>query len=206
VIECLKGNFVTHFIVSPISFWLLFPVFKTYGMPVQESLPSAWVFFGQSALFFLICDFLFYWAHRLLHHRRIYGYIHKKHHRFQTTVGIAAEYAHPVEDVLANSFPTIAGPMFMNCHMAVFWFYLAIRIWETVDAHSGYSFPWSPWSLIKSIQGGSERHDFHHSHNMGNFGMLHIWDRLMGTDKYYNDWKAKQVNPPATKADAHHYL
>lgn len=33
---------------------------------------------------------------------------------------------------------------------------------ETVDAHSGYLFPFSPWSLIPSIQGGADRHDFHH--------------------------------------------
>jgi len=194
VIECLKGNAFSHLLVSPIAFWFLYPVFKKYGMPVEEPLPSALSILGQCALFFLIMDFLFYWAHRLLHHRFVYRHIHKTHHLFKATVGIAAEYAHPVEDLIANSFPTIAGPMFLNCHMGVFWFYLAIRIWETVDAHSGYEFPWSPWSLIKAVQGGSARHDFHHSHNIGNFGLLHIWDWLMGTDAAYNQWKLKKNN------------
>jgi len=50
---------------------------------------------------------VFYWAHRVLHHRRIYKYIHKQHHEFKATVGIAAEYAHPVESLLANAVPTM---------------------------------------------------------------------------------------------------
>lgn len=38
------------------------------------------------------------------------------------------------------------------------------------------------------------RHDFHHSHNKGNYGgaFFHIWDRLMGTDADYVAWKAEQ--------------
>ena len=41
----------------------------------------------------LVClfleDFLFYWIHRLLHHRLIYKYVHKRHHEFKQNVGIA---------------------------------------------------------------------------------------------------------------------
>jgi len=199
VLDCLKGNIFSHLVIGPISLWLLYPIFKKYGMPVDE-FPSALHVLGQCAIFFLINDFCFYWAHRLLHHRLIYGHIHKKHHNFKATIGIAAEYAHPIEDLIANSFPTIAGPLFMNCHMGVFWFYLAIRVWETVDAHSGYEFPWSPWCQLKLIQGGADRHDFHHSHNVGNFGLLHIWDWLMGTDTAYNQWKLKKNDNVNVKA------
>jgi hypothetical protein len=38
------------------------------------------------------------------------------------------------------------------------------RMWETVDAHCGYVFPWSVWNLLQSVQGGTARHDFHHSY------------------------------------------
>jgi sterol desaturase/sphingolipid hydroxylase (fatty acid hydroxylase superfamily) len=44
---------------------------------------------------FLVNDFLFYWAHRALHHPKLYGRIHKQHHLFKQTIGIAAEFAHP---------------------------------------------------------------------------------------------------------------
>ena len=38
-----------------------------------------------------------YFVHQLLHHRRIYKYIHKVHHNFQAPFGMVAEYAHWIE-------------------------------------------------------------------------------------------------------------
>ena len=41
--------------------------------------------------------------------------------------------------------------------------------------------------------GGADRHDFHHSHNVGNFGGFTIfWDSIMGTDKDYLNWIAQK--------------
>ena len=54
---------------------------------------------------------VFYWAHRALHHRSIYKYIHKKHHEFKATVAMAAEHAHPVEQLLANAIPTMVADL-----------------------------------------------------------------------------------------------
>ena len=45
----------------------------------------------------VIEDTWHYFLHRLLHHRRIYKYIHKVHHHFQSPFGMVAEYAHPAE-------------------------------------------------------------------------------------------------------------
>ena len=45
------------------------------------------------------------------------------------------------------------------------WF--AVRMWETIDSHSGYILPLSPWNALLAIQGGAARHDYHHSHNIG---------------------------------------
>jgi sterol desaturase/sphingolipid hydroxylase (fatty acid hydroxylase superfamily) len=68
-----------------------------------------------------------------------------------------------------------------------------IRVWETVDAHCGYNFPWSPFNKMPSWMGGADRHDFHHSKNMGNFGLFAFWDKMMGTDQHYEEWKAKRT-------------
>ena len=38
-----------------------------------------------------------YFMHQVLHHRRIYKYIHKVHHHFQAPFGMVAEYAHWLE-------------------------------------------------------------------------------------------------------------
>jgi sterol desaturase/sphingolipid hydroxylase (fatty acid hydroxylase superfamily) len=119
----------------------------------------------------LICDTGFYWVHRTLHHPKLFQMIHSQHHRFMTSVGIASEYAHPVliidqiffcyirqwvlltccfcvcvcvkiEQIFANFLPTILGGMLLGPHMFTWFLWMFLRILETVDAHSGYSFPW----------------------------------------------------------------
>ena len=36
------------------------------------------------------------------------------------------------------------------------------RIWKTVDEHSAYNFPFSPFNYLHSEN--ARRHDFHHTH------------------------------------------
>jgi hypothetical protein len=38
-----------------------------------------------------IDDCLFYWSHRLMHHRLLYKHIHKQHHQFRHCVALAVE-------------------------------------------------------------------------------------------------------------------
>eukprot|EP00051_Salpingoeca_urceolata_P007301 m.96482 g.96482 ORF g.96482 m.96482 type:complete len:282 (+) comp15192_c1_seq3:2261-3106(+) len=157
------------------------------------------------AIWWLLFDTYFYWSHRLMHHKSLYQHIHKQHHRFYVPTGFAATYAHPVEEIFVNLASTIIGPVLFPSHFVVFLVYFATRLYETVDAHSGFSFPWSPWSLMYRA---AQKHDFHHSHNQGNFGAL-IWDRFTGTDskfkKFYklgpfaSDQKA--ANTAAAKKD-----
>lgn len=44
---------------------------------------------------------------------------------------------------------TFGGPLLLGSHVLVFWSYLVFRLWETFDAHSGYTIPvLSPFSAI----------------------------------------------------------
>jgi len=191
--DCVRDRLTNQFFSQPIGLYLLYYVIRWTGLEIHSPVPSCWTFLWQCTFFFLLNDALFYWVHRALHHPSIYGLIHKRHHMFKQSIGIAAEYAHPVEDLCANIIPTLLGPVLIPTHLAVFWVYISLRVWETLDAHSGYMFPWSPWCLIEAVQGGAQRHDWHHSHGHknGNFGMLRIWDWLCGTDQAYNEWVAK---------------
>ena len=142
-------------------------------------LPSAWTAAWQLLAFLLIEDTAFYWVHRLLHHRLLYRHIHKVHHTFRTPIGVAAEYTHPLEWLVANSGLFLAGPVLcgLACggvHLATMWLWLLVRLTEAVEGHSGYAFPWSPYGIWPGRPSAAE-HDWHHSKNVGNFGSFFVW-------------------------------
>lgn len=187
--ECLTHILINHFIVQPVALYFAYPVFERCGVDMTAPVPPISTMIRDMIVFVGVNDTLFYWGHRLLHHKSIYKYIHKQHHRFKVNIGIASEFAHPVEDLLANIIPTLGGSLVMGSHPVTIWVWLALRIWETIDAHSGYLFGWSPFHYF-DFQGGADRHDFHHSHNIGCFGSFTIfWDWITGTDKAYLDYK-----------------
>lgn len=50
---------------------------------------------------------------------------------------------------IGNVLTTFGGPLLLGSHVLVFWAYLVFRLWETFDAHSGYTLPGlSPFSAI----------------------------------------------------------
>jgi len=180
--ECLKSMFINHFLLQWPLVIIIWNVFRISGIHFAPTLPPLSTILFHMLLFILIEDFLFYWSHRLLHHPSIYKHIHKQHHEFKSTIGIASEYAHPVEAIVSNLVPFLAGPLLVKSHVFTFWVWTLIRMTETVDAHSGYKFPFSPFSLLP-FQGGSERHEYHHFYNIGSYGSFFLfWDWVCGTD------------------------
>ena len=170
-----------------------------------EDLPSATTLALTITFCMIVEDFTFYWMHRFLHLRQIYPYIHKMHHAHACTVGIAAEYAHPVEFVLGNMLPTSAGPWLLggNVHLLTVFAWYMIRFGETLDGHCGYEFSWSPYRLIP-FSGSAEYHDFHHSANVGNYAsFFSIWDTVFGTnDTFYEHIKEREQEvKKAVKSD-----
>jgi len=149
IMACLKDLVITQFVLQWVVLYFVYDVF-IYVTPdcMQGSTPPGLQIFYEVVMSFIINDFLFYWAHRTLHMPMFYARIHKQHHKFKGTIGIAAEYASPLEVVFANFIPTFAGPLLFGCHVYTYWVYLFFRVWETVESHSGYDFPWSVWSLF----------------------------------------------------------
>jgi sterol desaturase/sphingolipid hydroxylase (fatty acid hydroxylase superfamily) len=188
---CVIHLLTNHIVVQPIALYFLYDAFRFCGTTVRGPLPSAYIVLRDLAVAAVVNDTLFYWGHRMLHHRLIYQYIHKQHHEFKVTIGIACEYAHPVEDVISNLIPTLSGCLFMGSHILVFWLWLAIALTFTIDAHSGYYFSISPFNKFP-FQVGSNRHDYHHSHNVGCYGAAFtFWDSIMGTDKSFLEYERK---------------
>ena len=146
-------------------------------------------------IFCMLCeDIFFYFSHRILHMRQIYPYIHKVHHQHKVTVSMGAIYHHPLEFVFGNVVPTASGPLILgsNMHITAAFTWYAIRVIETLEAHSGYDFSWSPFSLLP-FKGDPGYHNFHHIHNVGNYSSIFtIWDSLLGSNKAYFKYKEEQ--------------
>ena len=186
--ECLFDALLGQIVVRPVLLYVAFPIFAQAGMETEaDALPSCRELLAQIFVCMQVDDALFYWIHRALHHYPVlYRHIHKQHHRFGHTVGIAVEYAHPAEDLL-NAVATMAGPLLLGCHMAVVLLYSALKLAQSIDAHCGYDlpFPLSIWSAIE-VMDCAPAHCFHHSRNSGMYGGFFVfWDRLCGTDATY---------------------
>merc|ERR1712108_54344 len=105
------------------------------------------------------------YSHWILHHRRLYKHIHKKHHEWTASIALVAVYAHPVEHVVSNLLPVALGPLIVGSHPATMWLWFSIALLSTLNSHSGYHLPFLP---------SPEAHDFHHLKFNQCYGVLGI--------------------------------
>lgn len=163
------------------------------GLRFNGPNPSAWTHIWQVAVGYIGFDTMFYWSHRLMHHKRVYKRCHKIHHQFHTPIGLSCSHEHLLEAVIQilSWYLPIGFAGFLNrnaggLHASTLFYHHCFRWLETVDAHSGYELPFSPFHLIP-IFGGARMHDYHHRAFDGNYGALVFWDRICGTNKDF--WK-----------------
>jgi len=180
VIDVLFG----HVLLLAITAFVLYPSWTWMGGRSGAPLPSVFEVLWQLAAFVLIQDTIFYWSHRALHIPRLFKAIHVKHHLFRHVRGHSSEFAHPVEGV-ANLVAFMLPAIVLGSHLLTFGIWVAIRVVETVEAHSGYAFT----SL-------ASRHAFHHLYAakgcLGSF--FGFWDRIMGTDRQWREWRKQQTH------------
>jgi len=184
--------FVNGNITFAAFYYCLTPILQQQDMSV-EGLPDAITLTG-SVIFCMICeDTAFYFIHRLMHHPTLYKYVHKMHHEYKTTVSISAEYSHPLEYAFGVMLPSAVGANILGPRMHLFtlFSFVFMRTCEGIDAHCGYDFSWSPYRILP-FSGGAFYHDFHHTHNVGNYGdFFCLWDTVLGTNldfhKYTED-------------------
>lgn len=183
LVKTFKYLFVNQCIVLPLSLFSYYYFNTSANSVLYEDLPDLKTLFLHLGIFLVCEDFTFYWAHRILHIKSIYPYIHKIHHQYRLVVGISTEYCHPFEYVVANLLASSSGALLMgkNTHLFTYYIWVFIRICETTDGHSGYEFPWSPYRLL-AFSAGQEYHNYHHLNFDGNYGsFLTIWDRIFNT-------------------------
>jgi len=178
----IREALVSHLIFQPLTLWLAHP-YLIDSSP-SSPLPSfLWLAFSMFVIIF-VNDFFFAISHYALHANKwLYEHVHKKHHQYSGSIGITAEYAHPLEALVGNQMPVIAAILVLKAHPLTWMVYLGWRLWRTYEFHFGYSFVDSPLSKLGLLHGYSALyHDFHHTDNMGNFtGPAHgLWDHVIG--------------------------
>ncbi len=195
ILKALGHTLFNHFVLNPILLYFVWPslhrnnVFSSSLKNMPSPQTTLWHLLGCIAFE----DTTFYWLHRALHTKYLYAAIHKQHHQFKQNVGVAAEYASPLEEIFGTAVPFLMASVLMKVHLSTFLLWTALRISETVNSHSGYYLPWIPYNWFPSFLGGSDRHDFHHSNNKGSFGSwTRFWDWACGTDGWYWQNRAKK--------------
>ena len=130
-----------------------------------------------------IHDFYFYLTHRLMHHPRIFKWMHKTHHLSTNPSPWAAFAFHPTEAfVEAGIVPVLLFVMPMN-ELALLLFLLMMTLFNVIG-HLGYEvFPrWLTSSFLGKWLNTSTNHNMHHKYFTGNYGLYtRVWDEVFGT-------------------------
>jgi lathosterol oxidase len=130
-------------------------------------------------------DAYFYWAHRAMHHPKLFKTFHRFHHKTITPTPWAAySFAVPEAFVMA-----IFMPIWLALVPTPGWVtfsFLAIMILRNCMGHAGlelHARGWASHPILKWIS-TTTHHDLHHAGSFNhNFGFYFtFWDKVMGTE------------------------
>jgi Delta7-sterol 5-desaturase len=152
-------------------------------------------FFGIGGFFILLLidDTWFYWVHRLLHHPKIFKYIHLEHHKSVDVNPFTSMSFHFMEPFLLTLwiFPVA---FFLPTYAPVLGLVQLWGLLENIKSHLGYEiYPaWWNKSWLRFMT-SSTHHNMHHNKFNGNYGIhFRIWDRLLKTE--FKDYETEYDN------------
>jgi len=184
--DCAMLVLLGHCTVELPQIWLFHPIATYFGLEYGVPFPSIWKMAYQIFIFFVIEDAWHYWFHRALHYGPLYKSIHKLHHTYSAPFGLAAEYASPIE-VMLLGFGVVGSPIVWvsltgDLHLFTMYMWIVLRLFQAIDAHSGYDFPWSLRHFIP-FWAGADHHDLHHEKFIGNYASsFRWWDYFLDTE------------------------
>lgn len=148
-------------------------------------------FVASFPLLLLLQDAYFYFAHRLMHHPRVFKRVHLAHHEAKHPSPFASFAFHPLEALLeALILPLLI--LVVPTHPLVLLAFLTTMSFFGVINHTGYEFyprafgknAWLKQWLTTT------HHEMHHTHFRWNYGLYFtFWDRWLGTE--HPDYSAR---------------
>ncbi|OIW32417.1 fatty acid hydroxylase [Coniochaeta ligniaria NRRL 30616] len=184
--DCAVLVLISHFTVELPQIWFFHPLATYFGMDFGVPFPPLWKMAMQIAVFFVLEDAWHYWFHRALHIGPLYRNIHKLHHTYSAPFGLAAEYASPIEAMLLGfgivGIPIVWVSVTGELHLITMYLWIVLRLFQAIDAHSGYDFPWSLRHFMP-FWAGADHHDLHHERFIGNYASsFRWWDYCLDTE------------------------
>jgi len=143
-----------------------------------------WAWFAFTiGLLIVLQDAYFYWAHRAMHHQRLYRAFHRVHHMSTNPSPWTAYAFSPLEAAVHAAFVPFVWLVVPIHEIAVFVF-LLFMIVRNVLGHLGMELyrPGFAKSRLLGWQTTTTHHAMHHKYFTGNYGLYFtFWDNLMKT-------------------------
>ncbi len=151
-----------------------------------------WIWFLASiAIMALVHDSYYYWAHRFMHHPRVFRRVHKLHHGFHNPTPFASYAFHPLEAIIEVAW-ILPLALLMPIHPGALACYVVLLTVLNVISHLGYE-TYPAWVARWFIT--STHHNLHHTRGRGHFMLyFNIWDRLMGTNAHDYEALVEEIN------------
>lgn len=181
---------VTSLMSTKLGLTSLYFDIDTYGIPYL---------FLSFALLTIWHETYFYWAHRLIHKKPWFKWIHLTHHR-STNPSPMAAYSFSIPEAIMEGAYMLLFVFFVPVHPIVILTQALYAMLMNIWWHSGLEIlpaGWTTGRFSKWIN-TSTHHNMHHSHFNGNYSLYFgFWDRVCGTnfseyDEYYEGVVARR--------------
>jgi len=143
----------------------------------------AWWFWLSIPVMIALHDSLFYWLHRAMHSRLLFGLMHRVHHLSTHPTAFAAYSFHPAE-ALAEALLVTAIIYIVPAHPLALLIFHTFSSAYNVYGHCGREFfpPGMGQHWLGRWINTSTAHAAHHGKGRHNYSFYFMfWDRLMGT-------------------------
>ena len=129
-------------------------------------------------------DAWFYFWHRLLHHPKIFRYVHAVHHRSVDVNPFSSYSFHWIEGMILGAW-VLPVVLVVPIYLPTLAVLQGIGLANNLMSHLGYELlpRWLLRVPILRWMNTSTFHNLHHTSSKGNYGlMFRLWDRLLGTE------------------------